>query len=304
MKAFFRFLRGELNGFYLQNINEVNNLFSGDIKTFLSYFKRMQAKTEDELDEGETAMSNDIIKGIGIIAGVFPPYIMQEALTDSVRFTGSHIVNGVEYSERGLYDPEGQAFTFVRTDEETYNTDINTLATSSKRSSLVEAGRTPVGYFPEGENVMREDGSLDYSKLLPQPREGHADAPFYGDIFLYLSETYPVLAITDMKVLLYVLEAMQWVRYNGTNVASLAQFARIICPDFLFILDIDWSGGLYAHGVIEYGIDENYAVENKLLKLNLFKFLAEKKFAQLTFSEVSINVIRDAEGNVIEIIRV
>lgn len=292
MKAFFRFLRGELNGFYLQKLNEVNNVYSESVKSFLSYFARMQFKTEDELEEGETAIDNAMIKGIGITAGAFPPYVMQESLSSALRFTGSHIVNGKEYSERGLYNIEGQAFNFVRTDEQEYDTDINTLSSSSDRSSLVEKDRVPVGYFPEGENVIRDDGSLDYSKLMSSPRPNHADAPFYGDNFLYLSENYPVLAITDMKVMLYVIEAMQWVRYNGMNVASLAQFAKIICPNFLFILDIDWSN-LYAHGVVEYGIDEEYEAEDKLLKESLFKFLVGKKFSQLAFSQVPISVTRD-----------
>jgi hypothetical protein len=298
MKAFFRFLRGELNGFYLQRLNHVNNLFSDSIKTFLSHFSSMQFKTEDELNKGETAIDNSMIKGIGVIAGAFPPYVMQESLTSALRFTGSHIVNGKEYSERGLYNIEGQAFNFVRTDNQEYNTDINSLATSEQRSSLVEAERTPVGYFPEGESIIRDDGTLDYSKLMLQPRPNHADAPFYGDIFLYLSENYPVLAITDMKIMLYVIEAMQWVRYNGMNVASLAQFAKIICPDFLFIVDIDWSA-FYAHGVVEYGIDEEYEAENKLLKENLFKTLVQKKFSQLTFSQVQINVTRDENNKAI-----
>ncbi len=302
MKAFFRFLRGELNGFYAQNVYNVNNTFSESIKTFLSYFSHMQFKTEEELVGDETAIDGNSIRGIGVISGAFPPYVMQESLNSALRFTGSHIVGGREYSERGLYNIEGQAFNFVRTDEnddpsvETkYGTDINTLATSEDRSSLVEAGRTPVGYFPEGESVIRDDGSIDYSKLMPSPRPNHADSPFYGDIFLYLSENYPVLAITDMKVMLFVIEAMQWVRYNGANIASLARFAEIICPDFLFIVDINWTS-FYAHGVVEYGIDEEYETENKLLKENLFKFLVEKKFPQLTFNQVEITITRNRDG--------
>lgn len=302
MKAFFRFLRGELNGFYLQKIYQVNNILSEPIKSFLSYFSRMQFKTEDELEENETAIDGTMIKGIGIIAGAFPPYVMQESLSSALRFTGSHIVNGREYSERGLYSIEGQSFHFKRTDTQEYNTDINTLATSEERSSLVEDGHVPVGYFPEGESIIRDDGSLDFSKLLSSPRPNHADAPYYGDKFLYLSENYPVLAITDMKVMLYVIEAMQWVRYNGMNIASLAQFAKIICPGFLFILNIDWTS-LYAHGVVEYGIDEEYEAEDKLLKENLFKFLVSKKFSQLTFSQVPITVTRDADARAVTITR-
>ena len=302
MKAFFRFLRGELNGFYVQKLNAVNNLFSDSIKTFLSHFANMQFVTEAEAKDGEVPIDNAMIKGIGVIAGAFPPYVMQESLSGALRFTGSHIVNGKEYSERGLYNVEGQAFNFIRTDEQEYTSDINTQATSAERSSLVEADREPIGYFPEGETVIRDDGSIDYSKLMSSPRPNHADAPFYGDIFLYLSETYPVLGITDMQVMLYVIKAMQWVRYNGMNIASLTEFAKIICPDFLFIIDIDWTT-LYAHGVVEYGIDEEYETSNKLLRENIFKALAQKKFSQLAFSQVSISVTRDSNGKAVRIER-
>ena len=302
MKAFFRFLRGELNGFYVQKLNAVNNLFSDSIKTFLSHFANMQFVTEAEAKDDEVPIDNAMIKGIGVIAGAFPPYVMQESLSSALRFTGSHIVNGKEYSERGLYNVEGQAFNFIRTDEQEYTSDINTQATSAERSSLVEADREPIGYFPEGETVIRDDGSIDYSKLMSSPRPNHADAPFYGDIFLYLSETYPVLGITDMQVMLYVIKAMQWIRYNGMNIASLTEFAKIICPDFLFIIDIDWTT-LYAHGVVEYGIDEEYETSNKLLRENIFKALAQKKFSQLAFSQVPINVRRDSNGKVVRIER-
>ena len=302
MKAFFRFLRGELNGFYVQKLNAVNNLFSDSIKTFLSHFANMQFVTEAEAKDGEVPIDNAMIKGIGVIAGAFPPYVMQESLSGALRFTGSHIVNGKEYSERGLYNVEGQAFNFIRTDEQEYTSDINTQATSAERSSLVEADREPIGYFPEGETVIRDDGSIDYSMLMSSPRPNHADAPFYGDIFLYLSETYPVLGITDMQVMLYVIKAMQWVRYNGMNIASLTEFAKIICPDFLFIIDIDWTT-LYAHGVVEYGIDEEYETSNKLLRENIFKALAQKKFSQLAFSQVSISVTRDSNGKAVRIER-
>ena len=302
MKAFFRFLRGELNGFYVQKLNAVNNLFSDSIKTFLSHFANMQFVTEAEAKDGEVPIDNAMINGIGVIAGAFPPDVMQESLSDALRFTGSHIVNGKEYSERGLYNVEGRAFNFIRTDEQEYTSDINTQATSAERSSLVEADREPIGYFPEGETVIRDDGSIDYSKLMSSPRPNHADAPFYGDIFLYLSETYPVLGITDMQVMLYVIKAMQWVRYNGMNIASLTEFAKIICPDFLFIIDIDWTT-LYAHGVVEYGIDEEYETSDKLLRENIFKALAQKKFSQLAFSQVTINVTRDSNGKVVRIER-
>lgn len=297
MKAFFRFLRGELNGYYLTRLNNVNNSIAESVKEFLAYFKKMQFKTSDELSEGEVAISPEMAKGIGITAGVFPSYILQDSLPTAIRFTNSHKVNGVEYSERGLYSPDEEAFNFVRTTEDEYEDDINTLSGSHARSSLVEEGRRPVGYFPEEEKVITNEGEIDYSKLLTSPRSGHADSPFYGDNFLYLSESYPVLAETDSDTMLKVIEAMQWVRYNGVNIASLIQFAETLCKGFLYILDIKWTT-VYAHGIVEFGIDTEATADKKLLRENIFRFLIEKKFPQLTFQEVTIRVTRDSKGRV------
>ena len=41
-KAIFRYLRGELNGFYLNALHETLNTSSKDIKDFLATFGRMQ----------------------------------------------------------------------------------------------------------------------------------------------------------------------------------------------------------------------------------------------------------------------
>lgn len=302
MKAFFRFIRGELNGFYLRHLHNLNNDFktANETKSFLSYFKNMQFKTLDEVTGNEEPINTTMLKQIGVIAGVFTPYVLQESLSGVIRFTESHIIKDKEYSERGLYSIEEEKFNFIRTDENEYSTDINTAATSADRSSLVEEGRTPVGYFPEGVNVIDDDGNLDYSKLLSSPRPNHADAPFYGDNFLFLSENYPVLGVTDSITMLKVIEAEQWVRYNGVSIHSLTEFAKILCEGFLFIVSINWDS-LYAHGIINYGLDIEYEVPQKLLKQNLFKFLVQKKFEQITFNEVPINVVRDKSGNVISV---
>ena len=299
-KQFFRFLRGEINGYYLTRIHDVCNGVSVYIKEFLHDFGKMQFKLEEEITGDETPIDAKDLDGLSIFTGVFPPYVWQDSLLGSLRFTTSKKVEEHEYSERGLFSPSDEAFRFVRTTQEEYDTDINTLAHSEARSSMVEEGRQPIGYFPEGENVINEDGSVDETKLLPAPRPNHADSPYYGDKYLYLAESYPVLAITSRTVLLYVIKAMQWVRYNGVSISSLATFANILCPDFLFIVGIDWDSN-FAYGVVTYGIDENYETSDKLMREQVFSLLAGKKMPQLAFNKVAINVTRDAEGRVVSV---
>lgn len=302
-KQFFRFLRGEINGFYLNNINNACNRLSESVKSFLADFNQMQFKTEEEVKEGEVPVPSNVLDGLSVFTGAFSPYVWQESLIGSVRFTQSHKVNGVEYSERGLFSPEDEAFTFIRTDNTEYPDDINTQATPNRRSTFVEPDRQPLGYFPEGEVVIRENGTIDESKLLSAPRPNHADAPYYGKDFLYFAEEAPVLAITSNRVLVQVIKAMQWVRYNGMSVASLAKFAEILCPNFLFITKIDWDSH-YAFAVVSYGIDEDYEAEDKLMKEQCFALLAGRKLSQFSFDRVNIQVTRDEEGNVISVTEV
>jgi hypothetical protein len=117
---------------------------------------------------------------------------------------------------------------------------------------------------------------------------------------MYFAEEYPVRAVTSNRVLVSLVKAMQWVRYNGVSVRSLAEFASILCPNFLFITNIDWEGH-YAYGVVSYGIDENYEIEDKLMREQLFMLLVNKKIPQMYFNKVQIDVTREADGRVISV---
>lgn len=297
-KKFFRFMRGELNGYYLTALNTSCNKASESLEKMFSYFQRTVFKNDTETQGNEVPIATSDLKGLSVFSGTFSPYVWQDSLNGSVRFTTSHIVDEHEYSERGLYSVENEAFSFVRTTQQEYATDINTMATKEARSTLVEKDRQPVGYFPEGENIINDDGSLDFSKLLSSPRAGHADSPFYGEEFLYLAEETPVVALLSSEMLLYLIRAMQWVRYNGASIASMVEFSKILCPNFLFITNIDWDSR-YASATVDYGIDENYEIQDKLMREQTFVLLAQKKLPQFTFNKVNIIVERDENGKVI-----
>ena len=61
-KAFFRFLRGELNGFYVTRLNGCLNTFTENVKKALITFKKMQFNIE--------TMDINTIYNIGTFAGV------------------------------------------------------------------------------------------------------------------------------------------------------------------------------------------------------------------------------------------
>lgn len=307
-KAFFRFLRGEINGFYLQNIYMTLNKASEEIKTFLGNWKSMAFKCSSKLSEGQVRVPEKVARGIGTFAGVFLPYVYQDAKTGAIRFSLSNRVNGVEYSERGLLNVNKESFDFFRTDQREYTTDINTLATEELRTTFIEKDAVIKGYIIEGVKVLNEDGTIDESKLvsyeqIPKDSEGNPSVsyvPYYGNKYLYFAEKSPIKASINIDVLIELIKAMQWVRFNGISIVSLCKFAEVLCPDYLFLFDFDWKSQ-YAKSILEYGIDPELEAEDKLMRSNVFKLMVNLKFPQIEFREVDIKVTRDEEGKVISV---
>lgn len=188
-KAFFRWLRGELNGYYLQNINHSFNLCTEDIKRFLIEFNNQQFQLG--------RITNKNLYGIGKTAGVFLPRLAQSESASSLRMTESHIENGYEFSERGLFHTEEEYFEFFHCIDDSVGyfifvkyDDINNDTDEHNRSSLV--GDEPViGYITsDSPDIFNEDGSVkeEYVSLTP-PYDGTYNN-FYGNDFLFLSEKY------------------------------------------------------------------------------------------------------------------
>lgn len=298
-KQFFRFLRGEINGFYLTKINDVVNSITEEDKAFITNFSKMVMKRSDECSDGEVPVDMATLEGIGITAGLFPPKLPLGSYSGSLKMTESHKVNNTEYSERGLFNVARDGFDFVRTSSQTYTDDINTLATNEKKSSLVDSGAQVQGYLAEGVKNINDDGTIDTSKVLSNPPANNAYSEFYGNKFLYLSEGVSVNSDIMRPVYLDLLKSMQWIRYNGQSISSLCKVIDIMCSNFVFITGISWNEGVY--GILNYGIDEDYVTEHKLLKVEAMKLLIKMKFPQFVFNEVDIDVTRDSNGSVTNI---
>lgn len=193
-KAFFRWLRGELNGFYVTNINGVLNESTKAIKDFLSEFKAQQFENGKIMDKS--------LYGLGKFAGIFLPRLSRAESLASLRMTESFVVDGFECSERGLFNNELENFSFfhtrddttvyfafVRVNQDTYNNDINTMATNLERSSLVGNSDMVLGYISSEEtDLFDEIGNVKPEKVLATPPSGVAYSEYYGDEFLMLSE--------------------------------------------------------------------------------------------------------------------
>jgi hypothetical protein len=275
-KLFFRFLRGEINGFYLTRFHNAVNVFTKDIRDFFISFRTMQFNNE---------MDSDTLFGIGKFASVFLPRYTTEEQTYAVTFSESHVVDGTEYSERGLYNTDEERFEFRHTTQEEGLPDINTLATPILRSSLVGDEQIQ-GYIPSSATeVLDENGNVRMSKVLPSPPSGEAYSEFYGDEFLFLSEG----ASTQYKTVspqLYIdiYKTLQWIRYNGVSLESLLHITEVLCPDgFVRIKSIELAED-NLHFQITYEVDESSAVSNKAQRLFLLEYLIRLKFKQYSIT--------------------
>ena len=208
-KKFFRFLRGELNGFYITNINNTLNVAVAYIESFLTSFKKMQFNID--------TMPEETIYNIGTFAGVYLVRLSAGEAYGAMRMTESYEVNGNERSERGLLKRSNERFDFVHTEQEEYASDINTLADDDNRSSLV-GNETVQGYISSNNlDVIDEDGNVKPSAILSEPPSGEAYSEFYGNKFMFLSEQTTITHNINASLFIELYKVMQYIRYNGAN---------------------------------------------------------------------------------------
>lgn len=188
-KAFFRWLRGELNGFYLKNFDNSHNLHTQEIKDFLVDFHNQQ------FEIGK--ITNKNLYGIGKTAGIYLPRLASSESASSIRMTESHIENGYEFSERGLFRVANEMFEFYHCIDDSVGyfifinyDDINLETDANNRSSLV-GDEDVIGYISaESTDIFEDDFTVKASAVLPYPPFGVDYNNFFGNDFLFLTENY------------------------------------------------------------------------------------------------------------------
>lgn len=275
-KALFRFLRGELNGYYITNLYNSFNEYSSDIKRFFIEFQNQQF----ELGK----ISNETLYNLGKFASVFLPRRPVADSRTSIYMTDSHVVDNTEFSERGLFDTENESFEFVHTDPSIETPDINTLATDTQRSSLV-GDETPEGYISSEEtDVLDDEGMVRPTKVSSTP----PDVPyseFYGNQFLFLSEGDTIYEAIAPSLFIELFKAMQWIRYNGASITSLARIVATLCPEGLVKISRNEVASDGRSVYIYYVYDSSSPVTNKESRLALLEYLVNLKFKQVQLVE-------------------
>lgn len=277
-KAIFRWLRGELNGFYLNALHNTLNEYTKETKQFLVDFGNAQFEKGKIRDQD--------LYGLGKFAGVFLPRIPVSETKSSFILSDSHIENGVEYSERGLKNIEDSSFDYVHTSPDQAE-DINTLATETKRSSLV-GDEAVKGYIPyNATDVLNEDGNVRPSKVSTTV----PDVPyveFYGNQFTFLAEGSIDFQKVSSSLFFDLYKTLQWVRYNGDSITSLCKIASLLCPAGLVKIG-DIEVGISKHNlIVHYLYDITVDVNLVQQRLALFQYVVATKFPQVELIEDTI----------------
>ena len=273
-KAFFRWLRGELNGFYVTKINGALNESTKGIKDFLSEFKAQQ------FEKGKISDKN--LYGLGKFAGIFLPRVSKTESSASFRMTESFVVDGFECSERGLFNTAVENFSFFPETD-----DINLLAKPAQRSSLV-GDETLIGYISSEErDVLDDNVHVRREKISATPPEGVAYSDYYGDQFMFLSEAETTYENLEPSLYMELFKALQWIRHNGVSIKSLGRIASLICPDGLVKLGRVETASDGKHWNVYYDYDDTVDVPLKQQRLNLLEFIVNLKFVQVSLVENS-----------------
>lgn len=278
-KEFFRFLRGELNGYYVTRIQQMCNESAKEYKAFLFGFANQQFE-QGKIDA--TTLNN-----LGKFAGIFLPRVSKEEASTSIRMTESEYNEELDYefSERGLFRPDNEDFVFKQeTLDDTGLPDINTLATPEQRSSMVEEGAEPVGYIPDDETDIFVDGKVVPSAIQLVPPENQAYSDFYSNNFIFLSDSLPSYESLSPDVFLELFKALQTVRYRGMNVTALVKITDIICP--LGLVRIAGITAETNYWTLSYHVDMTVETGNQQDRINMWVYIIRIKFPQIVLHEV------------------
>lgn len=273
-KALFRFLRGELNGYYITNIHNAMNEYAKDIMRFLYDFDKQQFNL--------ASMSRETLYNLGKFAGIWLPRRPTSEVRTSPYMTEGHIVDGEEFSERGLFNTETEYFDFVHTDESITYPDINDLASEVQRSTFI-GDEEVQGYIAEGEtDVIDDNGNVRPEKVLEVPPLNKAYSDYYGNKFLFLSENQLTWENVSPPLFIELFKAMQWVRYNGESIGALARIIEALCPELVKIVSVTTgTDNIY----VTYRYDSSVIITSKESRLALLQYIVDMKFKQVVLVE-------------------
>ncbi len=282
MKKLFRFLRGELNGFYIKNISYCLNNVTKDIESLFNYFWLMQFKNPTDVTVNELPISEQDLLGIGRFAGIFMPTVTADSISGSIRLSNPKIVGGINYSERGLFERFKENWTYFRTNQNIYTDDISTLATRDRQAGFVPEGQPILGYIEEGVNMFDENGYIIESLILPSPPVGKAYSPYYGEKFMHLAEVFTILQELGYETYMLLFTNMQYIMYNGANIRSFLRLTELLVSDYVEDITIEADTNRY---IVKYTLKYDTELDDRVKRLFAWQYIVKQTYKLFVLQE-------------------
>jgi len=312
LKAFFRHQRGELlNGYYIRHLNNVpNSLLSiADLKAELLYWLNV---TFDVADPAYPLRYSDL-RSIAQVAGVLSIRGLSGFLRGWFRLSESHIVDGNEYSDRGLLNQELGDLEYFRTDAPTHTTDISTIATEEYRMALIPEGAVPIGFAYDSDGtIMSDEGMIDLENLHVTPPTGYVQdingkwywpldpvefpppsyTPYYGNQYLSLASSYPMIVPLSEDILQTILIYHQKIKKTGPMLLYIFEITEALIPDLISDLEIELLDAFVYVGEHVYYYALTFTRQNLNFELNkgwgrfaAWAYFIQSKYPLINFNE-------------------
>jgi len=316
-KAFFRYLRGELlNGYYIRKLNLVPNSLSSilNLKLELLYWMNAQFTLTKEVN----SLRDKDLAWIAQVAGVLSVRGITDFLAGWSILSESFIVNGKQRSERGLFNQEEGKLNYVRTADDTYPTDISTIATDMLRMSIVPDGTVPVGYiWGDTAVALLDDGKVNENLLHATPQVGYTlnpttqkwewkdsypytgpgesappvYAPWYGDKYMALTSSFFSLAKLPDDLMAFLLATQQMIKYNGLGIFYLLSATETIIQDLIKDLKLEIVDGYDSESYHAWyykltftKLEENFSVNNGRVRFSAWAYFIQSKYPFIQFN--------------------
>lgn len=289
MKKIFRYLTGELNGYWVQAFAYFFNDAIADVYTLFNRMRKLKIKFETDEDfdgSKDAALTTSDLYNLTVFSGLFQPKVTAEVNVGSIRLVPPEdAAQYGTYSERGLLNKLTSSFEFFRLAEQEYENDITTLATENLQASMVPENSAVLGYiYATDTDMLDEEGNVIISRLHSSvPVDDTPYVPFYGNKYLHLAESIIQTAVIPDELLLNVFKICQRIRYNGSSIEGLCGIFDALFPDReVQIVSITSSEVV---GAFILKIVRNGTSEGLYTKMSVLNLLINYKFKQFVIEE-------------------
>jgi hypothetical protein len=242
----------------------------------------MQFKSPTETTATEEPINEFDLIGIGRFAGIFMPTITADSTSGSIRFSDAHIIDGINYSERGLFERFKEDWKYFRTNQNIYTDDISTLATRDMQAGFVPEGQPILGYIEEGVDMIDENGYIKEELILPEPPVGKAYSPYYGEKFMHLAEVFSLAQELGYETFMVLFTNMQYIMYNGVNVRSFLRITDSLVSDYVENITIEADTNRY---IVEYTLNHESEIDNRIKRLFAWQYIIKQTYKLFVLQE-------------------